>query len=93
MGTLTLDEAIRNLTLFLQNKWQGSAKELDAAIKLGIEALKRCRDYRRFHIGLHYTPMPGETEEPKETGLSRDYLDQLDIDASYEKQRRRNERV
>ena len=33
------------------------------AFKLGIEALKRVKLYKEAHIGLHYTPMPGETEE------------------------------
>lgn len=37
--------------------------DLYQAQRLGIEALKRIRDIRKTHIGLHYTPMQGETEE------------------------------
>ena len=44
-----------------QNVFQVDPDALDA-LKLGIEALKRVKAYKEAHVGLHYEPMPGETE-------------------------------
>ena len=60
---MTIDEAIK-----LNEELKSLLPEVGfnkyvACIRLGIQALKRVRDYKKAHIGLHYTPMPGETEE------------------------------
>ncbi len=60
---MIIQKAIEILQNILTYVKPGDPPEEHDAIKLGIEALKRVRDYKKAHIGLHYTPMPGETEE------------------------------
>ena len=61
---ITIDEAIEVLRLTCQGEPYPGKHKIEDALRLGIEALKRVRDYKEAHIlGLHYTPMPGETED------------------------------
>lgn len=60
---MTLEKAIEILEEEIAGMVKAGGGDWDDAILLGIEALKRVRDYKKAHIGLHYTPMPGETEE------------------------------
>ena len=62
--TMETKEAIKLLQKDLDNPGSVDILDLNKAQKLGIKALKRCKAYKEAHIGLHYTPMPGETEEP-----------------------------
>ena len=60
---MTVVEAIRDLKKRIDGKFNPTCLDTYGDMKLGIEALKRVQEYKRLHIGLHYTPMPGETEE------------------------------
>jgi len=67
---MTLNEAIKTnkdtRAFHLLRKEHNAA----TAIGLGIEALKRVKRYKELHVGLHYEPLLGETEEkPTERGL------------------------
>lgn len=60
---MTIDEAIENLENPPAQIHTTYYPDFPAAIKLGIEALKRVKAYKDAHkAGLHYNPMPGETE-------------------------------
>ncbi len=60
---MTIGEAIERLRdLYNSKGWLLAQYEKDA-IKLGIEALKRLRAYRRNEIGSGGCRLPGETEE------------------------------
>ena len=59
---MTLDEAIQYQKKIRDGEVGIPEDKWIASCNLGIEALKRVRDYKKAHIGLHYTPMPGETE-------------------------------
>ena len=60
---MTIDKAISNRTTYLKNgKIPKSSDDYNATL-LSIEALKRCSDYKKAHIGMRYIPMLGETEE------------------------------
>lgn len=37
--------------------------ELEKALKLGIEALYRCQEFRKYTTPKVYMPLPGETKE------------------------------
>jgi len=60
---LTLDEAIKILTLNLACDFGESTSDLESALQLGIEALKVLKHGRL--IGSHYDPVliPGETKQ------------------------------
>lgn len=59
---MKLEEALENRIAYLKNgKIPKSTDDYNATL-LSIEAMKRVSDYKKFHVGLHYTPMPGETE-------------------------------
>ncbi len=60
---MRIDEAIEIEETYLKGEEAVDHFEHFIAEKLALEALKRVRDYKKAHIGLHYTPMPGETEE------------------------------
>jgi hypothetical protein len=60
---MKIDEAIKYLDDYMNERVDPDWDVLVDAMGLGIEALKRVRDYKKAHIGLHYTPMSGETEE------------------------------
>lgn len=60
---MTIDEAIKILTFLRPCVAFMGAQDGEDALDLAIEALKRVKAYKEAHIGLHYEPMPGETEE------------------------------
>ena len=60
---MTLEKAIKLQTRCLEEGFYDEDSPILQSIKLGIEAMKRCRDYRKAHFNLPYTPMPGETED------------------------------
>ncbi|HUV45484.1 MAG TPA: hypothetical protein VMW45_00225 [Dehalococcoidia bacterium] len=60
---MKLAEAIELLELELPEYLSNPETDLMDAIKLLIEAGKRCEAYKKAHIGLHYEPLPGETED------------------------------
>ena len=60
---MQIDEAIEELQAIKKKAEIDGMPYGAEAIQLGIEALKRVRDYKEAHFNLHYTPMPGETEE------------------------------
>ncbi len=60
---MTIDEAIAEHDYIVyHHKLKRGARSIEA-IRLGIEALKRVKRYKELHVGLHYEPLPGETEE------------------------------
>ena len=59
---MTIDEAIELLGCASQGFPVVKTEPYYKAMELGVEALKRCKAYKKAHIGLHYTPMLGETE-------------------------------
>ena len=60
---MTLQKAIEILTIQSSSFAARNNPNHFNALKLGIEALKRVEAYKKAHVGLHYEPMPGETEE------------------------------
>ncbi len=60
---MTLDEAIETLKNDQRRNYTQKENNIYKAQGLGIEALKRVEAYKKAHFNLHYTPMPGETEE------------------------------
>lgn len=60
---MTIDEAIKELQELLMGASCPKEPGYQVATNLGIEALKRVGDYKKAYIAMHYTPMPGETEE------------------------------
>ena len=58
---MKIEEAVKHLTAI--EEIGGYFPSDLKAIQLGIEALKRVKDYKEAHIGLHYEPMSGETED------------------------------
>ena len=60
---MTLDEAIKNLEFHIREGEVGHHKDDIISVKLGIEALKQIKRYRKSS-GIPYTGnLPGETEE------------------------------
>jgi len=60
---MKIEVAIKNLGYWLENKPVIPASKLRASTRLGKEALERVLAYKKAHRGLHYTPLPSETEE------------------------------
>ena len=61
---MKLEKAREILEKEEEDTFMGSEKDWKAAVKLGYGALERVIDYKKAHIcGMHYTPLPGETEE------------------------------
>lgn len=60
---MNLEKAIEILEKERKDHHSFTTDVIGQAERLGIEALKRVRDYKKAHIAMHYTPMPGETEE------------------------------
>ena len=60
---MRIDEAIKAKEKFALDYSSSMTPEEVRADKLSLEALKRVRDYKLANVGLHYTPMLGETEE------------------------------
>jgi len=60
---MRIDEAIKLLkTPDWERDW-GTDPKIQEAARLGKEALERVLAYKKAHRGLHYTPLPSETEE------------------------------
>ena len=57
---MKLDKAIEILDCILDDDYDPKDQEVDEAIKLGIEALKREQSNRKDTFSI---PLPGETEE------------------------------
>jgi hypothetical protein len=59
---MNLDEAIKRLAI-IEELMATDRSQVDAdAARLGIEALKRWREYRARGMGWWMSPLPGETE-------------------------------
>ncbi len=59
---MTIDEAIRILNLDIESGCSTPPANLDEAEGLGIEALKRIKDYRKRSSTFATPLLPGETE-------------------------------
>ncbi len=57
------DEAIEILNQILCRDFRHGQQDRDVAIKLGIEALKRVLEVRRFPDAFNLKILPGETEK------------------------------
>ncbi len=62
---MTIDEAIEILESITPMKGRHSILDIEYAIRLGIEALRRERIHRRPPYITPFGPLPGETEEMK----------------------------
>ena len=60
---MTLKEAIKILEKEEEDTWLGSEREWKAAVKLGIEAIKRCQYIAKHTDRWAAVLLPGETEE------------------------------
>ena len=60
---MTLDEAINRLYEDINSRSKQYSLSLAEADKLGIEALKRLKEYREWHRSTADGPLPGETKE------------------------------
>ena len=60
---MTIDEAIEIITLYLQHSEQWGHHNLDDALQLGVEALKRIKESRLLSCQVASEKLPGETEE------------------------------
>ncbi len=59
---MKLDKAIEILELDKNCDYEGSSADLEAALQLGIEAMKRLREHRTEHIDITFRALPSETE-------------------------------
>lgn len=62
-GNLTLTKAIEILQLNIQEAGNKMPPDCKQAIQLGIDALIRVLDVRRFPEASNWKPLPSETEE------------------------------
>ena len=60
---MTIDEVIEILQAYLRGDEPDNAPNLPASIRLGIEALKRERERRKYLVNSCGELLPGETEE------------------------------
>ncbi len=60
---MTIDEAINYKEHYLENNSPFMSAEAEAADRLGLEALKRIKDYRKRSSTFATPLLPGETEE------------------------------
>ena len=60
---MRIDEAIENLQDLLHPEGDEVYPEVANAVKLGIEALKRTREYRTYEILDAQELLPGETKD------------------------------
>jgi len=60
---MILSEAIESLRQWKNPEWIKHHKEAYEAIQLGIEALKRLKELRRYSSHNPKWQLPGETEE------------------------------
>jgi hypothetical protein len=62
---ISIDEAIKNLGYWLENKPVIPASKLRASTRLGIEAMEWYKRWRAVHHAAADYLLPGETEELK----------------------------
>jgi len=60
---MTVDEAIKEIKAWQVNKGNPSYDKLNAALNLGVEALKRELYNRQHEVPSFIELLPGETEE------------------------------
>ena len=60
---MKLEKAIELLDLEISCDFEGNEKDRQDAVKLGIEALKRCQEARRKVYFTTRSLLPGETKE------------------------------
>jgi len=60
---MTIDEAIKLIERADIPKTKELYPDFYAALKLGIEALKRLKEYRQWHRSTADGPLPGETKD------------------------------
>lgn len=60
---MTIDEAIKILTPIIKDCSEYPHDDYYFALKLGIEALKRCKNFRDNSQTWGYLPLLGETKE------------------------------
>jgi hypothetical protein len=60
---MTIDEAINRLETPSKLETGAHSTSYDIAIRLGLEALKRVRERRKYLLGNEGRPLPGETPE------------------------------
>jgi len=65
---MTIDEAIRYNEVTLDEMERQLLHHRASALRLSIEALKRCKNFRDNSITFGYDPLPSET---KNEGLRR----------------------
>ena len=64
---MTINEAIKILTLDVKGNTSISYEDWQKALKLGSEALKRFQEVSAWPHEYLKGPLPGETEEEKES--------------------------
>jgi len=62
---MQIDKAIEILQDLLTTEPQWPPDDRRDAVRLGIEALRRCRNFRDNSQTWGYSPLPGETKEVK----------------------------
>ena len=60
---MKIERAIEILELDIKMEFEGCSDEIEAALRLGIEALKRLQDNRKDPEFDHWVLLPGETWE------------------------------
>ena len=60
--SMTIEKAIEILEIAEASDFAGITYDFEDAVLLGIEALKRVLDVRRFPEASNWRPLPGETE-------------------------------
>ncbi|MBA7627532.1 hypothetical protein ES703_34995 [subsurface metagenome] len=67
---MEIDEAIKTSKEVLGGGRLNPWPEAQAAVQLGIEALKRLKEAREQHLIRNDSPLPGETEDSEKQFLS-----------------------
>lgn len=62
---MTIDKAIKEMTIHLAEGNVPHTKELEISLKLGIEALRFRQDCEKRNVRYATFPLPGETKEGK----------------------------
>lgn len=60
---MTLDKAIETMQLDMDQNVYLDTSDLNVAMKLGIEALKRLKNQRNVPTDISFVSLPGETKE------------------------------
>ncbi|MBA7533458.1 hypothetical protein ES705_25698 [subsurface metagenome] len=61
---MKIDEAIKTCEEVLGSSRLDHWAQAEAAVSLGIEALKQIREARKYNLILSEAVLPGETDEP-----------------------------